>query len=161
MRHIPLLALTPGIAGLGHSSALSVGPTGTTWVHADPYCLGYWASPYAGLRASKTTPCPCHNDFTPLRSQAYLVSPAHPCKICLPLWDAGRRQERSQRERGLRTTGQGRRVADREARRGGTREGTRRRPALGGGWDIWVCPGNRDRAALEPPSKVSLTSLGP
>lgn len=40
---------------------------------------------------------------TPLRSQAYLVSPSHPSKICLPLWGTGKCQEmaleREQEER--------------------------------------------------------------
>ena len=40
-----------------------------------------------------------HCNLTALRSRAYLVSPAHPRKIGLPLWGRGKRQEReSERE---------------------------------------------------------------
>lgn len=51
-------------------------------------------------------------------------------------------------------------MVDREVRRGGIREGIRRRLVLGGGWDIWVCLGNRDRVVLEFFFKVFLIFLG-
>lgn len=35
---------------------------------------------------------------TSLRSQAYLVSPSQPSKICLPLWGTGKCQDRGVRE---------------------------------------------------------------
>lgn len=77
---------------------------------------------------------------TPLRSQAYLVSPSHPSKICLPLWGTGKCQEMAlERERGEteREREQGLGAAGRQTLWPGKEEKgeeTRRKPVLGGIW---------------------------
>lgn len=165
MRHIPLLALTPG-TGLWSSSALTVGPSGTTLVPTDPHCPGHWASPHAGLKASKNAMLMSHQ----LRITQITGLPGEPgafARNMPPSVGCRETPEEGVRERGLDV--QARAVGRQPGRPGETepekRARTRRQPALGGGWDTWVCPRNRARAAsglplLSVPDLPGALSMG-
>lgn len=51
-----------------------------------------------GPRAHKNTTCPHHTGLVPCASPAYLVSPAHPHEVSLPLWGTEKRHEKRQRK---------------------------------------------------------------